>query len=165
MGEARTTGFTEAELLDTVPSLRKFACRFHRSEHDIDDLIQETLAKALSSREKFQSGTRLRSWLFTIMRNTFCTKYSVSLRESVGTLDDIAGSGVVPAEQHWKMRGRELERAFSELPDNSRVALSLIFIEGISYEVAAERCSCPIGTVKSRVNRARRLLEDRLGPI
>lgn len=165
MGEEHKTGFTEAELLEIMPSLRTFARRFHRSESDIDDLIQETLAKALSNREKFQSGTRLRSWLFTIMRNTFCTKYTVSLRERVGTLEDIAGWGEVPAEQHWKMRGRELARAFSELPDNSRVALSLIFIEGISYEVAAERCGCPIGTVKSRVNRARRLLEDLLGSV
>ena len=165
MADKCTTGFTEAELIEAIPSLRKFARRFYRSQSDIDDLTQETITKALSNREKFQGGTRFKSWLFTILRNTFCTKYSVAVRERVSSTEDVGSWGEAPAEQYWKLRGQELERAISALPYNSRVALSLIFIEGTSYEVAAERCGCPIGTVKSRVNRARRLLEHQLGSL
>ena len=67
------TGFAEIELLEHLPALRNFARRFHSSPTDVDDLVQETYVKAIANAEKFQQGTRLRSWLFTIMRNKFCT--------------------------------------------------------------------------------------------
>lgn len=149
------TGFTEIELLEHLPALRNFARRFHSSPTDVDDLVQETYAKAIANAEKFQQGTRLRSWLFTIMRNTFCTKFGLTRREDVGLADDTALQVSVPATQEWSLRGQELERAISDLPDHHREAIEMIFIDCLSYEDAAQRCGCALGTMKSRVNRAR----------
>ena len=149
------TGFTEIELLEHLPALRNFARRFHSSPTDVDDLVQETYAKAIANAEKFQQGTRLRSWLFTIMRNTFCTKFGLTRREDVGLADDTALQVSVPATQQWSLRGQELERAISDLPDHHREAIEMIFIDCLSYEDAAQRCGCALGTMKSRVNRAR----------
>ncbi|RUM05805.1 sigma-70 family RNA polymerase sigma factor [Rhizobium chutanense] len=155
-------GFTDAELLDNMAALRSFARRFHSSASDIDDLVQETLAKAIAHSGNFQRGTQLRSWLFTIMRNTFCTKFKVSKREHVGEIDDSAALASLPPSQIWEVRGRELEVAISTLPDNYRTAVDLVFVQGVSYEAAAEMCGVPVGTIKSRVNRARRHLTKAL---
>lgn len=149
------TGFTELELLEHLPVLRNFARRFHASPTDIDDLVQETYVKAIANSEKFQRGTRLRSWLFTIMRNTFCTKFGLTKREDVGLADDTALQVTVPPTQEWALRGRELEKAISDLPEHHRMAIEMIFIDCLSYEDAAQKCGCAIGTMKSRVNRAR----------
>ncbi|MGA1834724.1 MULTISPECIES: sigma-70 family RNA polymerase sigma factor [Rhizobium] len=153
--QTNQTGFTEFELLEHLPALRNFARRFHSSPTDVDDLVQETYAKAIANAQKFQQGTRLRSWLFTIMRNTFCTKFGLTRREDVGLADDTALQVSVPATQEWSLRGQELERAISNLPDHHREAIEMIFIECLSYEDAAQRCGCALGTMKSRVNRAR----------
>jgi RNA polymerase sigma factor (sigma-70 family) len=149
------TGFSEAELINHLPALRNFAKRFHASPTDIDDLVQETYVKAIANAEKFQRGTRLRSWLFTIMRNTFCTKFGLRKREDVGLVDDTALQVTVPPTQEWTLRGRELEQAISDLPAHHRTAIEMIFIDCLSYEDAAQKCGCAIGTMKSRVNRAR----------
>ncbi len=103
----------------------------------------------------FQRGTQVRSWLFTIMRNRFCTKIKMSKREHVGEIDDLAAWVSLPPSQIWEVRGRELEVAISTLPDNFRIAVDLVFIQGVSYEAAADQCGVPIGKIKSRVNRAR----------
>lgn len=152
---SKDTGFTEPELLEHLPALRNFARRFHSSPTDVDDLVQETYLKAIANADKFQRGTRLRSWLFTIMRNTFCTKFGLTKREDVGLADDTALQVTVPATQEWKLRGQELEQAISELPDHHRTAIEMIFIDCMSYEDAAQKCGCALGTMKSRVNRAR----------
>ncbi len=153
--QAKQTGFTEVELLAHMPALRNFARRFHASPTDADDLVQETYVKAIANEEKFQRGTQLRSWLFTIMRNSFCTKFGLTKREDVGLSDDTALQVSVPATQEWSLRGQELERAISGLPDHHREAIEMIFIDCLSYEDAACRCGCALGTMKSRVNRAR----------
>ncbi|MEV4608829.1 sigma-70 family RNA polymerase sigma factor [Neorhizobium sp. LMR1-1-1.1] len=155
MEYAKSAGFSHAELTNYVPALRAFARRFYKSEYDIDDLVQDTLTKALANASRFEEGTRLRSWLFTIMRNLFCTRYSMARREQVGIADDAASSLSTQPTQEWLVRGKELEAAITALPDPSGDALRMIFIEGITYEVAAHRSHCPIETVKSRVNRAR----------
>ncbi len=149
------TGFSEKELLGHVQALRNFARRFHSSPSDIDDLVQETLTKALANAEKFQCGTQLRSWLFTIMRNTFCTKFGLSKREHVGLADDAALRVSVPAVQDWKIRGHELETALASLSEDHRQAITFVFVDCMSYEEAAARCGCALGTMKSRINRAR----------
>ncbi len=149
------TGFTEPEILEHLPALRNFARRFHSSPADVDDLVQETYLKAIANAEKFQRGTQLRSWLFTIMRNTFCTKFGLTKREDVGLADDTALQVAVPPTQEWNLRGQELEQVISELPDHYRTAIEMIFIDCMSYEDAAQKCGCALGTMKSRVNRAR----------
>jgi RNA polymerase sigma factor (sigma-70 family) len=152
----------QEEVTQLVPELRRFARRFHSTPHDIDDLVQDTVLKALANADKFQPGTRLKSWMFTIMRNIFCTKFGLQKREHVGIQDDVAGTRSVDAAQEWSLRGQELEKAIQQLPDHYRLALKMVFIDGISYEGAAERCHCPVGTVKSRVNRARQQLAKQL---
>jgi RNA polymerase sigma-70 factor (ECF subfamily) len=148
----------EAEVLELIPALRHFARRFYSSVTDIDDLVQETLLKALNNLDKFQEGTRLKSWLFTIMRNSFCTKFGLSRREYIGVDDAMERYASVQPQQEWSIRGRELEIALSRLPEHYRTAIDLIFIQCVSYETAAQQCNCPVGTVKSRVNRARERL-------
>lgn len=164
MQQDTLTGFAEQELLDHIPALRNFARRFHSSPSDVDDLVQETLAKGLANAERFKRGTQLRSWLFTIMRNTFLTKYGLAKREMVGFADDAALRVAVPAVQEWKIRGRELEVALCNLSEDHRKAIELIFIDCISYEEAAVRCECALGTLKSRVNRARFQIRSALNP-
>jgi RNA polymerase sigma-70 factor (ECF subfamily) len=152
----------EAELIELIPALRKFARRFYASQTDIDDLVQDTLLKALNNIDKFQQGTRLKSWMFTIMRNSFCTRFGVAKREHVGFDEAMTARSVVQPHQEWSVRGHELERAISGLPVRYRTAIDMIFIQGISYEEAARRCECPVGTVKSRVNRARERITQQL---
>ncbi|QKK33309.1 sigma-70 family RNA polymerase sigma factor (plasmid) [Rhizobium indicum] len=155
-------GFTDAELLENIPALRSFARRFHSSASDIDDLVQETLAKAIAHSGKFHRGTRLRSWLFTVMRNTFCNKFKISKREQTGGIEDYAAWASSAPSQIWELRARELAVAISALPVSYRTAVVLVFVEGVSYERAAERCGVPVGTIKSRVNRARHHLTKAL---
>jgi RNA polymerase sigma-70 factor (ECF subfamily) len=120
--------------------------------------------KALANLDKFHEGTSLKSWMFTIMRNTFCTKHQVSKRERVG-LHDLDYRQAVQPHQEWSLRGRELETAVATLPTSYRSAFDLVILEGSSYEDAAQRCGCPIGTMKSRVARARQHLAEKLGPL
>jgi RNA polymerase sigma factor (sigma-70 family) len=152
----------EKDLVSYVPALQKFARRFHSSESDVDDLVQETIVKALANLDRYQPGTQLKSWLFTIMRNTFCTKFGLAKREVVGLDDDCATRSCVQPSQEWSVRGHELEEAIGRLPEHYKAALDLIFIQGVSYETAAKTFDCPIGTVKSRVSRAREILTREL---
>ena len=152
----------EAELLELLPALHKFARRFYSSQNDIDDLVQDTLVKVLGNLDKFQEDTRLKSWMFTIIRNTFCTRFGLSKREHVG-MDEVLGQkAAVQPQQEWSLRGQELEEAIAALPKQSRDAINVVFIQGESYEEAAKQFGCPIGTVKSRVNRARERIAAKL---
>lgn len=151
------------EVVELIPALRAFARTFHRNPVDVDDLVQETLTKALANLDKFQPGTRLKSWLFTIMRNTFYTRIKISNRESPGLEDCVTSSASIEPTQDWTLRGQELVNALSRLPPSYREALILTTVLGESYLSTAEICNCAIGTVKSRVNRARQLLAAELG--
>ncbi|MGV4791783.1 sigma-70 family RNA polymerase sigma factor [Rhizobium sp. F40D2] len=151
----------ESEIVQLTPALRAFARRFLRSEDDIDDLVQETLVKALNSLHLYRPGTSLKSWLFTILRNTFCTNYRRQKREPTAMEAAMEQVSIAPS-QEWALRERELEHALTQLPDDRRRALILV-ATGTSYEDAARLCGCRIGTLKSRVNRARGSLLSMLG--
>ncbi|NLS16568.1 sigma-70 family RNA polymerase sigma factor [Rhizobium sp. P40RR-XXII] len=156
-----TTGL-QTEIVELIPALRAFARTFHRNTNDADDLVQETLAKALANLNQFDRGTRLKSWLFTIMRNTFCTKFRIAKREAPGSKKCVSGEGIALPSQEWTIRARELEEACNHLPEPYRAVLEYVVIEGRSYDAAAEKFGCAIGTVKSRINRARQQLAVRL---
>lgn len=145
-----------------LPALRRFARRLTSSLSDAEDLVQETVMRALRSAHQFQPGTRLRSWLFTIMRNTFNTEYRRRYREIVGLDEDYFDRAGMPATQEWAIRRGELRSALGRIPAQSRRTLLLVAM-GVSYIDAARLCQCEIGTVKSRVNRARKLLKDEIG--
>ncbi|TWF47799.1 sigma-70 family RNA polymerase sigma factor [Neorhizobium alkalisoli] len=163
MAVVSSSGFSHADMLDEVPALRAFARRFHQNGPDAEDLVQDTLMRALANSDKFRAGTKLRSWMFTIMRNRFCTKFASSKREMVGIDDDASGRMVTQPTQEWSLRGHELEQAISKLPRNQSDALVMVLIDALSYEDAATQLGCAIGTIKSRVNRARHQLAISMG--
>ena len=147
-------------VVEMLPALRAFARTFYRNQTDADDLVQETLVRALNSYETFTPGTRLKSWLFTIMRNAFYTQIKKTSREPVGVIRCVSDKRSAPASQEWTIHAKEVETAIHNLPAHQREVLVLITIEGMSYEDAARVCGCNIGTVKSRLNRARARLSS-----
>ena len=127
---------------------------------DADDLVQDTLIKAWTNRDKFEPGTNLRAWLFTILRNTYYTNVLRRRREVRDEQGEYAATLKTAPTQDWSVAVRSLQAALRQLPDEHREALILVGAAGLSYEEAAEICGCALGTIKSRVNRARaRLLK------
>jgi RNA polymerase sigma-70 factor (ECF subfamily) len=148
------------DVVALIPALRAFAWSLSHNASDADDLVQDTLIKAWSNRDKYQVGTNLRAWLFTILRNTYYTNV-VRRRREVRDEDGVhAATLTSPASQDWSVAMTALEAALKRLPDEHREALMLVGGAGLTYEEAAEICGCALGTIKSRVNRARgRLLK------
>jgi RNA polymerase sigma-70 factor, ECF subfamily len=147
-------------LLAEIPSLRAFALSLAGNGDRADDLVQDTLMKAWSSASSFMEGTNMRAWLFTIMRNTFFSQYRKARRE-IQDVDGEAASRLVSLpDQLAHLDLADFRAQLDRLPADQREALVLIGASGFSYEEAAEICGCAVGTIKSRVNRARhRLME------
>jgi RNA polymerase sigma-70 factor (ECF subfamily) len=153
----------KTELIAHIPRLRAFALSFCGNPDQADDLVQETLVKAWTHRDSFTEGTNLLAWLFTILRNAYFSQYRKRKRE-VPDIDGMYSSrlAVGPGQtSHIEML--ELRVALARLPDNQREALLLAAAAGHSYEEVAQICGCAVGTIKSRVNRARRTLAEMLG--
>ncbi|WP_043880604.1 MULTISPECIES: sigma-70 family RNA polymerase sigma factor [Azorhizobium] len=155
----KTDGTEAAELrtqvLEFLPALRAFARSLTRNRTEADDLVQETLLKALSNIDKFDPGTNLRAWLFTILRNTYYTEIRKRRRENDGMSTLAQQDTNMGPAQEWAVTLKTLKSALEELPSDQREALILVGAAGLSYEEAAEVCGCALGTIKSRVNRAR----------
>jgi RNA polymerase sigma-70 factor (ECF subfamily) len=148
------------DVVALIPALRAFAWSLSHNGSDADDLVQDTLIKAWTNRDKFEPGTNLRAWLFTILRNTYYTNVLRRRREVRDEQGEYAGALKAPPTQEWSVAMRSLQAALQRLPDEHREALILVGAAGLSYEEAAEICGCALGTIKSRVNRARsRLLK------
>jgi RNA polymerase sigma-70 factor (ECF subfamily) len=148
------------EVVGLIPALRAFAWSLSHNGSDADDLVQDTLIKAWTNREKFEPGTNLRAWLFTILRNTYYTSVLRRRREVRDETGEYADTLKTPPTQDWSVAMRSLQTALQQLPPEHREALILVGAAGLSYEEAAEICGCALGTIKSRVNRARaRLLK------
>ncbi|WP_273795198.1 sigma-70 family RNA polymerase sigma factor [Brucella intermedia] len=146
----------EEELLSLLPALRSFSRSLCRQSANAEDLVQETIAKALTHQERFVPFGSLKSWLFTIMKNTFCSTLKKTGRGTVLAELDIPA---MPASQNDAMELQDVGRAFEELPNIYRLTLQYVVLEGRPYEVAAKAMNCSVGTVKSRLNRARAQLE------
>jgi RNA polymerase sigma-70 factor, ECF subfamily len=159
-------------MLGAVPRLRAFAISLCGNVDKADDLVQETLLRALSHIDQFEPGTNMPAWLFTILRNLFRSDYRKRRREVEDDDGSYAETLKSQPEQSGRLEFEELPGALAKLPADQREALILVGASGLSYEEAAQICGCPIGTIKSRVNRARgRLAEllsiesvDDLGP-
>lgn len=150
------------ELVEHLPALRAFALTLSRNGTSADDLVQETVLKAWSNLDKFEPGTNLKSWLFTILRNTYYSDRRKRRRE-VADVDGMHAAALAQKPDHdgWLALG-DFASAFARLPDEQREVLVLVGVSGFSYEEAAETCGCAVGTVKSRANRARRRLAELL---
>jgi RNA polymerase sigma-70 factor (ECF subfamily) len=150
------------QMLAVVPKLRAFGISLTGNADRADDLVQETLMRAWAHLDSFTPGTNMQAWLFTILRNHFRTEYRKRRRE-VEDADGIHTNRLsTPPEQHGHMELQEFRAALSELPEDQREALVLVGASGFSYEEAAQISGCAIGTVKSRVNRARARLAEKL---
>lgn len=164
---AKLTPEQQAEFRDAIveliPNLRAFARSLCSNPARADDLVQDTLVKALANMDRFQPGTHLRAWLFTILRNS----YFSDLRKTRREIEDVDGQHAAmladQPNQHGAADLEDFKRAFATLNDDHREVLTLVGAFGLSYEEAAEICGCAIGTVKSRLNRARKRLGDMLG--
>lgn len=145
----------EDELLEATPFLRAFARTLCHDAEQAEDLAQEALLKAWQCRNQFQPGTNLRAWLATILRNRF---YSLGRRRKWQADYDqeiIERTLVAPDDQQSVVELEDVRRALAMLPDFQREALILVGAGGMSYEEVAQIAGCPLGTVKSRVRRAR----------
>jgi RNA polymerase sigma-70 factor (ECF subfamily) len=149
-------------LFKVIPHLRAFAISLTGSLDHADDLVQETLLRALSNLDKFQPGTSLQAWTFTILRNLFHTEYRKKRREVEDPDGIMAGRLASPPEQGGHLDFEDLRIALTKLPSHQREALLLVGAEGLSYEEAARVCNTHLGTIKSRVNRARSRLAELL---
>ncbi|MHA1518471.1 MAG: sigma-70 family RNA polymerase sigma factor [Alphaproteobacteria bacterium] len=150
------------DLVAQIGGLRAFAVSLCGDRERADDLVQETLYKALNHLDSFKEGTNLKAWLFTILRNTYFSERRKRKREVEDADGSLAARLSSQPEQHGHMDMRDFQEALSELPDDQREALVLVGAAGFSYEEAAEISGCAVGTIKSRVNRARNRLAESL---
>jgi RNA polymerase sigma-70 factor (ECF subfamily) len=152
-----------AELIELLPSLRAFARSLAHNPAQADDLVQDTLVKALVNVDRFELGTNLRAWLFTILRNHYYSQLRKAKREVEDADGHLAARLSVRPEQDGSVDLEDFKIAFKQLQPDHREVLTLVGASGCSYEEAAEICGCAVGTIKSRVNRARRKLTEILG--
>jgi len=151
------------ELLAAIPKLRAFALSLASHSDYADDLVQETLMKAWNHQQSFQEGTNIKAWLFTILRNEYFSQLRKRRREVEDADGDYAGSVMTPGSQESQLDMADLRIALQQLPDDQREAVVLVGASGFSYQEVADICRVPVGTVKSRVNRARNKLALLLG--
>jgi len=149
-------------MLAAVPSLRAFAISLSGNVDRADDLVQETLLRAMANIDSFEPGTNMSAWLFTILRNLFRSEYRKRRREVEDADGKYAATLAVQPAQGAHLDFEDLQRALARLPADQREALLLVGASGFSYEQAADICGCAVGTIKSRVNRARNRLAELL---
>jgi RNA polymerase sigma-70 factor (ECF subfamily) len=150
-------------LLGAVPSLRAFAFSLTYDADRADDLVQETLMRAWAAIDRFERGTNFNAWLFTILRNLFYSVHRKRRREVEDPDGAYAGRLRTAPEQTAKLEFKDFQNALNRLTSDQREVLVLVGAEGFSYEEAAHICGVAVGTIKSRVNRARSRLSQLLG--
>lgn len=158
-----TASTFRTDLLATIPSLRAFGVSLTHNSDKADDLVQETLVKAWDKQASFQPGTNLKAWLFTILRNEFYSQMRKRGREVQDSDGAMTERMAVHPSQPGILDLQDFRKALALLPEDQREAIILIGASGFSYEEAAEICGCAVGTIKSRVSRARARLQEQLG--
>jgi len=153
------------DLIALLPRLRRFAIALARSRHEADDLLQTACEKALANRDHFEPGTRFDAWMFRIVRNAWTDRLRQTRKE--GTRVDIEDAGALVGDDGERtsaerLRLAETAKAIGALPHDLREVLILVTVEGFTYREAAEVLSIPLGTVMSRLARARQRLEAML---
>ena len=153
------------DILSYLPALRAYARALCKSAQNADDLVQDTLLRGIEKADLYTPGTNMRAWLFTIMRNIFFNNCKKEARERTGASDCASLVPQVKPSQEWHMSAMELRAALSDMPAHYREAIILVGALGESYIDAAQIMNCDIGTIKSRVNRARTMLRHVLEPV
>jgi RNA polymerase sigma-70 factor (ECF subfamily) len=142
-------------ILAFLPDLKAFALSLTHDSARADDLVQSTILRAWINLDQFRRGTNLEAWLFTILRNNFYSEFRKRRREVEDADSAYAKSLKVQPEQEFRLLLKDLQRALAQLPLEQREALILVGGQGETYEEAAAICGVAVGTIKSRVNRAR----------
>lgn len=151
------------QMVAQMPYLRAFAISLCGSHSLADDLVQDALVKAWSHADSFQPNTNLRAWLVTILRNTYFSAYRKRSREVQDSDNALAQQIPVKGGQESALTLADVQAALDKLAPEHKEILLMIGITELSYEEAAEICGVAIGTVKSRLNRARAKLAEHLG--
>ena len=148
-------------------SLKPFALRLTKDMEDANDLLQETIMKAFSNREKYTDGTNLKAWMYTIMKNTFITNYQRMMRKNtfIDTTDNMhylnSSSETIENSAYGKFAMKDINKAIEKLDDTYKVPF-LMHFKGFKYYEIAEKLNIPIGTVKNRIHIARKELKYQL---
>lgn len=150
------------ELVTHLGALRAFALNLTRNDATADDLVQDTVVKAWKNIDRFEVGTNMRAWLYTILRNTFYSDYRKRRREVSDSDGYFAATLSVKPDHDGRLAMSDFMVAFHQLRDEQREALTLVGASGFAYHEAAEMCGVATGTMKSRVNRARARLAELL---
>lgn len=154
-------------LISNADFLKPFAIKLTRDTEDANDLFQETLYKALSNHEKYNTGTNIKAWLFTIMRNIFINNYRRKAKQKT-IFDNTPNEYLIDMNQNAvsngaesDMRIKEIQKAITELPEIFKNPF-LLYFDGYKYNEIAEVLTEPLGTIKSRIHFARKLLKDQI---
>lgn len=162
MKEVPSANFREL-LVREIPNLRAFAASLSGSVQLADDLVQDTMLKAWGNAGSFTEGTNIRAWLFTILRNTYYSLYRRRGREVQDVDGAYSARVAVSGGQEGAIDLADFRIALAKLPEEQREVLIMVGATGMSYEETAEICGVAVGTIKSRVNRARTRLAELLG--
>ena len=152
-----------AELAGLLPRLRRFARVITRNVADADDLVQVAAEKALARAAQWRPGSRLDSWMFGIMKNAWIDEVRARRRRERVHAPEEAGYAVGDASAASREIALSVEAAMARLPEEQRMAVALVLVEGLSYRDAAESLDVPIGTLTSRLARGREALQALLG--
>jgi RNA polymerase sigma-70 factor (ECF subfamily) len=151
------------QLVALLPRLRRFARTLSRNAHDADDLVQVAVERALLKLDQWRPGTRLDSWMFGIIKNAWIDETRSRRRRDKVLAPEELGEHVADATSEAHIQRLSLEAAMEQLPEEQRLAVALVLVEGLAYKEAAEVLEVPIGTVTSRLARGREALEALLG--
>jgi RNA polymerase sigma-70 factor (ECF subfamily) len=147
-----------------IPRLRRYARALTRSADRADDLVQDTLVRALNKGHLWQPGTDIRAWLFTIMHNQFVNAVRRDAREAATIdIEHVSSTLVATTDPTARRQLAELDRALARLPAEQREVVLLVGLEGMAYESAAQILGVPIGTIRSRLSRGRETLRELMG--
>jgi RNA polymerase sigma-70 factor (ECF subfamily) len=151
-----------ADLVGIIPHLRAFARSLTRNREQADDLVHDAVVRALSAANQFRPGTNFKAWMFTILRNLYYNEGRKDRARCVSLDGMTIEVEATPPSQEASLEFRDFRRAYWRLSDAHREVLILIGASGLSYEEAAQVCNCAVGTIKSRISRARHELAQLL---
>lgn len=144
------------DIIGQLASLRRYARALVRNGQDAEDLVQDALLRAYEKRSTFRKGANLRNWLISILHNTHVDRLRAARARRQADMEELDEmSAVLPAGQEEAMRLADVRRAFLDLPEEQRAALHLVAVEELSYQEAADALNIPLGTLMSRISRAR----------
>ena len=162
MSTNESTETIQEQIVALLPRLRRFARNLVRTPHDADDMVQIAVERALKRRDQWDRGARLDGWLFKILRNAWIDEMRSRGRQAKIFMPEEAGEqvGVLPIDR--EIDRLSVEAAMSRLPEDQRLAVGLVLVEGLAYKDAAEVLDVPIGTLTSRLARGRDALQEML---